>query len=148
MIKTTVSCYPHDISLSVLLKPHERLVVHHNPLASDEDTQSANMRVDQSEVERCQIQIRICNRHEHRLIDRRVALINLIRRLPRPSLIWSRNLKRRVCGVDLRHPSQELGLAGGSRCHVAVVGADSLTDVFPLEEDLATGEGQWFGLVA
>ena len=105
------------------------------------------MRVDKREVKRRQIQIRICNRHKHRLINRRIALINLIWRLPRPTLVRSCNLKRRVCSVDLRDPGQELGLTNRCRCHVAVVGANGLASVFPLEEDLAAGEGQGFSLI-
>jgi hypothetical protein len=106
------------------------------------------MRIDQRQVERRQIQIRVRNRHKHRLINRRIALVNLIRRLPRPPLIWSCNLKRRVRSINLRNPGQELRLAGRRRCHVAVVGTDGLAGVFPLQENLTTGEGQGLGLVA
>lgn len=69
--------------------------------ASDEDTQRANVRVDQCQVERRQIQIGVCDSNEHRLIDRRIALVHFIWRLPRPSLVGSCHFKWGVGGVDL-----------------------------------------------
>lgn len=106
------------------------------------------MRVNEGEIERRQIQIRIRNSDKHRLINRRIALVHFIRWLPRPALVRPSNLKRGIRGVDLRNPGQELGLASRCRGDVAVVGSNGLAGVFPLKEDFAAGEGQGLGLVA
>ena len=117
-------------------------------LTSDEDTQRANVRVDQRQVERSKVKIRVSDSDEYSLVDCWIALIHLVRRLPAPTLVRSSNLKRRVRSVDLADPGQELRLTSSSGGDVAVVGANDLAGIFPLEEDLAAGEGQGLGLVA
>lgn len=106
------------------------------------------MRINQRQIKRRNIQIPIRNRHKHRLIHRRITLIHLIRRLPRPALIRTCDIERRVGRVELRDPGEELGRAGGGGRRVAVVGADGEAGGVPCEEDLAAGEGEGFAAVA
>ena len=106
------------------------------------------MRINKGEVEWREVKIRIRDSNEDRLIDGGVTLINLIRRLPAPSLVRSCNLQWCVRSINLAHPSEELGLTSSCRGDVAVVRANGLAGVFPLKEDLAAGECQRFGLVA
>ena len=51
------------------------------------------MRIHQCQVERREVQIGVSNSDEHCLVDSRVVRINLVRRLPRPTLVGSSDLK-------------------------------------------------------
>lgn len=101
------------LSVSPLI-PSVILAIRLNVSTGNENTQRTDVRVDQGKVERREVKIRVRDRHKYRLVDRRIALIDFIRRLPAPTLVGPCDLEGRVRGVDLRDPGQELGLAG--RC--------------------------------
>jgi len=117
-------------------------------LSRRQDAQSPDMRIDQRQVERRQIQIAIRDRQKHRPIDRWIPNIHLIRRLIAKALVRARDLDRCICQIELRYPCQKLRAGSGRRGYVAVVRAHSPAWVFPLKENLAAGEGQGFASIA
>lgn len=138
---------PQSYSISTVLITHYSVSLL-PPLAGVHDTQRPHMRIDKSKVERREIQIRIRHSKENRPINRRIPLKNLIWRLIRPPLIRPRNLQRRIRQIQLAQPGQELRLLRRGGGYVAVVGADALAGLLPLEEDLAAGEREGLATVA
>ena len=106
------------------------------------------MGVQLSQVVGSNVEILIGQDKEDGAVDSRVAIKSADIGLDGVGAVALDVLKRRVSDVELRDPSGELGGAGLGVGNVAVVGADGLAGLVPLEEDLAAGIRERHGAVA
>lgn len=75
------------------------------------------------------ITVRQCD--EHGSINRRIGFEDFIRRLPGRATVWACRIKRRVCHVQLAHPSNEHRGTSSGTGYIGVIGADGETWVVP-----------------
>lgn len=106
------------------------------------------MGVQLSQVERSNIEILIRQDKEDSAVDSRVAIKSADIGLDGVGAVALDILEGRVGDVELRNPSGELGSASLRVGNVAVVGADGLAGLVPLEEDLTAGVREGHGAVA
>lgn len=105
------------------------------------------MRVDLAQVEWRDVQVLIRDGQEHSAVDRRVTLKCRHVGLDRVGRVAGHIQQGRVCGVELGNPKGILGRTRASASDVAVIGANGLSRLLPLQEDLAARVRQRLGAV-
>lgn len=92
---------------------------------------SYNMRINLTQIKRCQKFVFIGNRHKHSPINRRVSRKCAQIWLNRTSRRFGRQLQLRICQVQLRHPGYKIRFTRRRRSDVRVIGANWFTGKFP-----------------
>ncbi len=101
-----------------------------------------------TQVEGRQEDILVRQGHEDGPVDRRISFKGGRVGLNGRSRVVPRDGERRIRQIELRDPGDKSrGPEGGGVGHIRIVRAHELARVFPVEEDLATGEGERDGPV-
>ena len=106
------------------------------------------MRVQQTRVERRDIEIFVRQHDSHGAVDDAILPVHETRRLVGIPRVVAGRCELRVCQVELRAPRDKSRRARRCRSHVRVVGPNSLAGSVVLEQHFLTRETQGLGLVA
>lgn len=110
-------------------------------------TKGNDVRVQQRNVERCDVEVEVRQHDSHGAVDDTFTIIHVAQGLVCIAGVVASHRQRRVGQVQLLTPANELWCPGCRGSDIGVIGTHGQAGCFPLEEDLLAWEGERLRLV-